>query len=311
VVATRGRPARLAALLRSLREQRLPADSFEVIVVQDGDDDETGAVVDEELRREVLDVRFVQRDRRGGPGAARNDGWKAARGPLVAFIDDDCVASPEWLAAGLEAAGEPSGIVVQGRTDPDPAELDLLGPFSHTQRVDSAGPRYQTCNMFYPRALLDRLAGFDAESFPSGGEDTDLAWRAMAAGASVTYAERARVLHAVARLGPMGKLRLLRRFTEAVQLYSRHPELRKAQLTFGIFWSGSHYLLVRALVAALLPRRLWPLRRWLASAYLVHLLGRGTEEGGGVLHAPYFLLYDLFELVTVVRGAIRYRTLVI
>jgi hypothetical protein len=119
------------------------------------------------------------------------------------------------------------------------------------------------------------------------------------------------VFHAVERLGPVGKLRSATRWSETVQLYSRHPELRRAQLTFGVFFTGAHYLLVRAVVALLLPRRLWPLRRWLASAYVVHLLSRGREEGGGIRHAPFFVLYDIVELVTVLRGAVRYRTLVL
>ena len=311
VVATRERPARLAALLDSLRDQRVPAADFEVIVVDDASSDGSPAAVEREQRSGGSPVRFLRRGRRGGPGAARNDGWREARAPLVAFIDDDCTASPDWLVAGLSAAKRWPGSVVQGRTDPAPAELGLLGPFSHTQQVHSAGPRYETCNIFYPRELLERLGGFDAHAYRQGGEDTDLAWRALEAGVAVEYCDDARVFHAVVRVGPIGKLRMATRFAEAVQLYPRHPDLRQAQLTFGVFWSGSHYLLVRALLALVLPRRLWPVRRWLAFPYLLHMLARGREEGGGLVHAPYFALYDAVELVIVLRGALRYRTLVL
>ena len=311
VVATRERPARIAALLSSLRAQDLPAGDFEVIVVDDASRDGSFAELEREHRREGAAVYVLGRARRGGPGAARNDGWRAARAPLIAFIDDDCLALPGWLAAGVSAASRRPGTVVQGRTDPAPDELGLMGPFSHTQRVHSAGPRYQTCNIFYPRDLLERLGGFDAKAFPQGGEDTDLAWRALEEGAQVEYSGDARVFHAVVRVGPVGKLRLASRFTEAVQLYRRHPELRRAQLTFGVFWTGSHYLLVRALLALLLPRALWPVRRWLAYAYLRHLVVRGSEEGGGLVHAPYFAVYDVVELLMVLRGAARYRTLVL
>jgi GT2 family glycosyltransferase len=310
VIPTRGRPERLEALLESLHGQTLAPQAFEVIVVDDGGG--AGAsVVERERRRRGLELRVITRDRSGGPGAARNDGWRAARASLVAFVDDDCVALPGWLEAGVKAAGRDQWTLVQGRTDPLPSELEHMGPFAHTQRVRSAGPRYQTCNIFYSRALLERLDGFDAESFRTGGEDTDLAWRAIAAGATVRFSEHAQVFHGVEPLGPIAKLRSATRWTETVQLYGRHPELRRTQLTFGVFFTGAHYLLVRALVAIALPRRFWPLRRWLASAYVVHLVRRGREEGGGVAYAPFFLLYDLVELFSVLRGAVRYRTLVL
>ncbi len=83
------------------------------------------------------------------------------------------------------------------------------------------------------------------------------------------------------------------------------------ELTFGASGRGPHYLLVRALMALALPRALWPIRRWLAYPYLRHLMARGSEEGGGLVHAPYFALYDVVELVMVARGAVRYRTLVL
>jgi hypothetical protein len=47
---------------------------------------------------------------------------------------------------------------VQGRTDPNPDEADRIGPFSRTQAIHDAGPEYETCNMFYPRELLERGA---------------------------------------------------------------------------------------------------------------------------------------------------------
>ena len=66
-----------------------------------------------------------------------------------------------------------------------------------------------------------------------------------------------------------------------------------------------------ALLAPVLPRSLWPVRRWLAYAYLVHLVRRSRAEGGGPLIAPYLALHDLVELAAVARGAARYRTFVL
>jgi hypothetical protein len=202
--------------------------------------------------------------------------------------------------------------VVQGRTDPDPAEHDRLGPFSRTVEVHELGPYYQTCNIFYPREVLERVGGFDPDSFRGpGGEDTDLAWRAIAAGAETVFAPEARAYHAVARLGPVGRLRVAARWGDTIGIFARHPALRTEHLTYGVFWKGTHYLLARALVGLLLRRRAPLLALWLGAPYVRNLLERGELEGGGPAAAPYYVLEDLVETVSVVRGAIRSRTLVI
>ena len=312
VVATRDRAERLGALLASLRRQTLPAAEFEVLVVDDGSTDETPKVLEREEARGALALRTIRRPRADGPAAARNEGWRVTTAPLVAFTDDDCVADPEWLAAGLSATVAHEGALIQGRTEPNPGELHLRGPFSRTLRVTREGPFYETCNIFYPRPLLERLDGFDAPSYSRpGGEDTDLAWRAMELGVEPVYAPDAVVFHAVARLGPVGKLRVAARWTEMVRVFARHPRLRERVLHRGIFWKATHYALLRAVVALFLPSRMHFARRWLAFPYVRHLVHRGRAEGGGLLAAPYFALHDLVELYAIVRGAIRYRVLVI
>lgn len=309
VVATRDRVGRLRKLLDSLRAQALPAAEFEVIVVDDG----SGPGTAELLGRDhgELRLRAVRRDASGGPSAARNEGWPLARAPLVAFTDDDCAATPEWLAALVAAAERAPGAIVQGRTLPDPREESRLGPFSRSLWVESQGPYYQAANIAYPRPVLEALGGFDADAFPYVGEDTDLAWRAFAAGVEAVWAPDALIHHAVTDLGPAGALRMATRWTPSIRLFARHPALREAHLTYGIFWKGSHYLLVRALLALAVRRRAPLLALWLGAPYVRHLLKRGAEEGGGPAAAPFYALHDLVELAAVARGAARHRTLVI
>ena len=309
VVATRDRPGRLRRLLDSLREQTV--DDFEVILVDDGSVRGTPELVRREVEGEIeppLRFRGVRRELAGGPSAARNDGWPLASAPLVAFVDDDCVATPDWLAALLATAEAEPGAIVQGRVLPDPREARKLGPYSRSLWVEEPGPYYQAANILYPRELLERLGGFDAEAFPYVGEDTDLAWRAKAAGARIAWAPGALVHHAVKPLGPAGALRIAARWTPSIRLFARHPELRAEHLTYGLFWKGSHYLLVRALLALAVRRRARWLALWLGAPYARHLLKRGAEEGGGPRAAPFYALYDLVELVAVARGAVRYRT---
>ena len=311
VVATHNRVDRLRDLLTGLRAQTLAPDEFEVIVVDDASQDGTAAFLrDAATGRPRLEPVIV--DRNVGRAAARERGWRTARGPVIAFIDDDCVPDSRWLQAGLEAHERKPEAILQGRTEPIAAEVAATGPlrrpFTRTIRVGSLDAAFQTCNIFYPRDLLERVGGFDTEAFGRvhGGEDSDLAWRAIGAGAPATFVEEALVCHAVNWQGPVGKLRFAAGWE--LKAYARHPELRSAHFHRGIFWKGSHYLLVRALVAAALPRRLRFLAPWLVVPYLRHLIARGRVEGGGPLLAPYYVVHDLIELVTVIRAAIRYRT---
>jgi glycosyltransferase involved in cell wall biosynthesis len=323
VVATRNRSARLKALIESLRGQSLPADRFEVIVVDDGSDDGTPELLRSQRECSDLALRYIRRRSQGGPGCARNDGWRAAAGPLVAFIDDDCIASPRWLEAGLDACARNPGAIVQGRTEPDPAEEAAAGPFSYTIRVPKLGPNYETCNIFYPRPVLEALDGFDTEAFPGiYGEDIDLAWRAIESGTPTAFAPEAHVFHAVHRLGPREQLRRAWNWSDSILAHARHPGFRRAQLFRGAFVNVQHYALLRVLMVPLVPRRLWLLRRWFVCHYAANLLRRYAADlvkrGGtssrarlALLLLPYHVAHDLVEMASVVLGGIRYRTFVL
>jgi GT2 family glycosyltransferase len=308
VVATHNRPRRLAAMLAALRAQERPAD--EVVVVDDGSTAETAAVLGAELERAELPLRVIRRDRAGGPAIARDQGWRASEAPLIAFTDDDCAPAPEWLAELERAADAEPDRFIQGMTLPDPAELGGYGPFSRSIWVRELDPAFQTCNIAYPRRLLERIDGFDTATFgrAPGGEDCDLGWRAIEAGARPLFAPDALVHHAVDDVGAIGKLRVAARWTTPMAAYARHRELRRSTFRFGIFWKEIHWLFFKALLGALLPNRWHALRAWLIYPYLQDIWARGRLEGGGPLLAPYFILHDAVEIVAVARAAVRTRT---
>jgi glycosyltransferase involved in cell wall biosynthesis len=308
VLATHNRARRLAALLETLRSQTMPDDRYEIVVVDDGSSDQTADVLDQALAEDGGPaLRVIRRARAEGPAVARNEGWRAARAALIAFTDDDCAATPGWLEAGVHAARTHPGAIVQGRVEMNPDELDRYNPFAHTFSVDEPSISFETANVFYPRSLLEQLGGFDSASYPGpGGEDTDLGWRALETGAEAVFAPDAVIHHGVVSIGALKRLRVAARWTKTIGLYRRHPGLRK-HLILGVFWRYNHYLLARFILALVLPRRWGALRLMLAAPYVTYLTDRRT----GPLLAPYLLALDVVEVAAVLRGAVRYRTLVI
>ena len=92
VIATRNRAEWLRETLDSVTRQTRQPD--EVVVVDNASTDHTREVVVSFADR--LNVRYVHEPRRGIPHA-RNAAVRSATGDIVAFIDDDCVASEDWL----------------------------------------------------------------------------------------------------------------------------------------------------------------------------------------------------------------------
>jgi glycosyltransferase involved in cell wall biosynthesis len=310
VIPTRDRAARLGAALEALRGQTIAPDRFEVVVVDDGSTDETTELLARPSADGGPEVRAIRLAGQG-PAAARNAGWQAARASLVAFTDDDCEPTPTWVESILGAAAASPGAIVQGVTTPIPRESELLRrPFSRTRLIDEQNPFFATCNIAYPRELLERLNGFD-ELFPEAlGEDTDLGWRALEMGASAEFARGAVVHHAVEDLGPAGYMRHALRGADAVYAFRRHPGLRARSLRYGVFRNPSLERLALAGAGLLLARR-HRAAVLLALPYARNLLGRSMSSDAGPLLVPYLLTYDLVQAYTSLRGSIRHRRLVL
>ena len=122
VICTYNRAAILAEALTSVLAQVIPAGvSFETIVADDGSTDDTTEVVARVARNTRIPVRHLALPH-GGVAAARNAGVEAARGEWVAFIDDDEMASPTWLAELLATARRQDVDCVSGRNDLAPSQ---------------------------------------------------------------------------------------------------------------------------------------------------------------------------------------------
>ncbi|NBX92342.1 MAG: glycosyltransferase family 2 protein, partial [Proteobacteria bacterium] len=95
VIPTRNRENRLEKLLTELVTQSLPSQFWEVIVVNNASSDNTQVVL-EKWKGRLPNLRMLN-ELRVGSNFARNRGFKAATGRLIAFLDDDTLPHPQWL----------------------------------------------------------------------------------------------------------------------------------------------------------------------------------------------------------------------
>jgi glycosyltransferase involved in cell wall biosynthesis len=234
VTATRNRAGRLAEFVASIEAQQVDV-PFELVLVDDASTDRTWDEVQRLAASSSVTITPVRRTGRGGPGGARNTGWRAARAPLIAFTDDDCTPEPTWLAtihAGLTKTD-----LVQGRTLPRSEQIAAGGPFGRTLRVEEEG-LYPTCNMGYRRAVLESVGGFN-EDYTLTCEDTDLAWRAREQGATTAWLPDALVRHDVHAGRYVDHLKDKVRWDGVALVVRDHPALR-SHFTHHVFWKQSH-----------------------------------------------------------------------
>ena len=314
VVPSHGRRLRLRWLLNALEEQTLQ-ESFEVIVAHDYEGEDERLLETHPLA-ESGRLRPLKIGPGTGPASKRNMGWRAARAPLVAFIDDDCRPDPAWLEKIVAAAAASPGDIVQGRVRPDPYEVKLhANPHSRTVVVTPPHDFAQTANIAYPKALLERVDGFD-EGLPTpAGEDTDLAQRARATGAELVGAGDALVFHAVEAFSLRDALKLALRWQHLGFVVKRHPELRK-HLKHGIFWRRTHrdMLLLLLGVGLAMGLRFSPALLLAGPWIYRRLTRRGKSKRAvvaGVVELPGGFVVDAVEVASMCMGSVRYRTLIL
>jgi glycosyltransferase involved in cell wall biosynthesis len=213
IVTTYNREDALDAALRALAAQS--DRQFEIIVADDGSGRETGAVIDSWRARLAIPLKHVRHEHRGFRGGEiRNRGIAASAGALCIFLDGDCLARPDFVAAHRRLY-EPGWFVTGNRillsrelTDAALAQrvaietwtfakllrerltgginrlapaIDLpLGPLRKLHRESWRGA--QTCNLAVARSDLDRVDGFDNAFVGWGLEDSDLVIRLLHAG---------------------------------------------------------------------------------------------------------------------------------
>jgi glycosyltransferase involved in cell wall biosynthesis len=231
---------------RTIREcleglQKLEYPNYEVIVVDDGSSDATSAIASE------YDYRVIRTENRGLSNA-RNTGWQAATGEIVAYIDDDAYPDPHWLhylAASFVNPANAKHAAVGGPNIAPPTDGPIAecvshspgGP-THVLLSDREAEHIPGCNMAFRKSCLEAIDGFDPQ-FRVAGDDVDICWRLQEHGWTLGFSPAAVVWHH-RRNSVRAYLRQQRGYGKAEALLEkRWPE--KYNVAGHLKWAGRVY----------------------------------------------------------------------
>jgi glycosyltransferase involved in cell wall biosynthesis len=201
IIATRQRKRQLSRCLDSLTGQTYPRERWELIIVQDGEDQESESVVASlETRLSIRSFRQAQ----AGCGIARNTGAAEAQGEYLIFTDDDCILPPDWLSRYDMCFRNHPACMIAG------SSLNWLrsNPYSQaTQAVTDFLVQYSNSspenarlalgnNMGMQAGAFLELGGFSPKYYRTAAEDRDFCVRWLAAGRRIFYDRSVIVFHA-------------------------------------------------------------------------------------------------------------------
>ena len=214
-VCTHNRAGFVSHAIDSLLRQSLPPSDYEIIVVDNGSTDETAAL----LQRYVEAPGDVTVRSYTAPAVglshARNLAVHGATGEVIAFLDDDAIASPNWLQALLDAyAAFPEAWIVGGRVEalwqaprPDWLTDELLLHLAildlgEQRRPLRNGEEVYGVNFSVRKQAFQELGLFNADlgrrgALLLGGEEVELQTRVLSRGKQIIYAPDALVRHVI------------------------------------------------------------------------------------------------------------------
>jgi len=260
VVPTYRRPQYLSRCLNALTRQVFDRAAYEIIVVSDGPDTDTQLALLEYVCRPCLQVRYLALDRKRGPAAARNTGWRAAKGRWIAFTDDDCIPHEYWLRELYHRAQALPGDAAFALTGKTCVPLSA-DPTDHERNIANLETaEFITANCLCSRAALEQTGGFDERFTMAWREDSDLQFNFMDRQIPIYAVPAARVVHPVRRRPWAGCMRDEKKGVFNALLYKKWPRFYRERIEQRPLW---HYYLV-VLSVALLAAGMLSASPWLA-----------------------------------------------
>jgi GT2 family glycosyltransferase len=198
IVPTFDRPEALTACVQAIKKLDYPQDRFEVIIVDDGSSVPIKPF-DQNLR-DVANITIL-RQINTGPASARNTGAQQAKGDILAFTDDDCMPTPQWLRELARSFNDnPLGLVggrtVNGLVDnlySTASQMIVEEAYAFFLSRDSDLRFFASNNMAVAARLFHKIGGFDS-SFRTS-EDREFCDRWIRQGHPLVYVPQAIVFH--------------------------------------------------------------------------------------------------------------------
>lgn len=222
-----------------LIKQSIDASSFEVIVVSDGPDKQTQAMVEEIAEKGIINLKFISPDSKNGPAYARNVGWLEARGELIAFTDDDCLPNTDWLKVILEHYHGEELIAYSGNTivpiSKRPHDFEL-----NTAKLQKAD--FITANCACTKKALIQIGGFDMRFKLAWREDSDLEFKLIEQQIPIVKLNQAYVIHPVRRFPWAVSIKEQRKVIYDALLFKKYPVLYRQKISRHTAWN--YYLIL-------------------------------------------------------------------
>jgi GT2 family glycosyltransferase len=256
----------LREAIRSVVDQTIAPD--EIVIAVDNNPDLFDALRDDLSPS----IKLVLNDRVRGLSETRNVAIEAASASILAFLDDDVIAEPNWLEHMLRAFRDPDVMAVAGESTPlwergaaprwFPSEYDfIVGCTGHKKlivRSDGEVRSVTGSNMAFRADVFSRLGGWRQDlgrgQTKTGGEEAELCLRlkSVLPGARIVYEPSAVVRHRVGRERSTLRYVFSYAFNEGIV----RAQLRKYALAFDRQPLAAEHLFVQRLVLSVIPQRL-------------------------------------------------------
>lgn len=257
IIPTYRRPQLLLKCLERLCQQNFLAADFEITVVTDGPDELTAQAVKAlAIQHPEIILQCISPTKKGGPAAARNVGWKVAKGELILFTDDDTLPDENWLA-GYYAAytkGDKKEMAFTGKTvvpvSAQPTDFE-----KNTAGLETA--EFITANCACTKPALEKVGGFDEHFTMAWREDSDLHFKFIYHNIPIQKVEAAIVVHPV-RQAPWGvSIREQKKGMFNALLYKKHPKLYAEKIGARPLWNYYAMIGLILFLFFFLIARLW------------------------------------------------------
>ncbi len=310
----------LVRCLESLSNQTINNKNYEVIVVDDGSNDNTKEVVAK------YPVRYIYQHNRG-PAAARNNGVMNAEGSIILFTDADCEPQPNWIEEMIKPMDNPQIAGVKGAYKTQQKEIvarlvqieyehkyERMKKFKYIDFID-------TYSAGYRKEIFLKYNGFD-ERYPKASvEDQEFSFRLSHDGHKMVFNPDAIVFHRhsdnlLDYLKKKYKIAfwkafLLKRHPEKIKTDTHTPQSLKIQMLLslctilgfaGIFYKPLYHLSAFSLISFLIsciPFVLFSMKRDPAVAFvspvILFLRSLALSLGLGIGMSKHFILDNLIS----------------